>query len=268
VSLRPPAEIVPVPDSGRVFGLSMRPGLADCAPSGRMRLDAIARWCQDVASADVADAGVADHAFWILRRTHIRVHRFPVINETCVVRTFCSGVGRLVAERRTVIAPLQTPAAALVDVASLWVHLDPATRRPSNVTQDEIDALATSRYRDRAISHRLTHPRPDPGSGARLFDWHFRRVDTDVADHVNNAVYWEVLEEELLQSAPDPLLAVDAELEFRDGAQPGQAHWMSDAAVGRFLLDAEGGLLATARLEHALARAQDDTGMTPREHAA
>src|SRR5438105_4911076 len=48
----PDSELVPVPADGRVFSESVRPGLADCSPSGRIRLDALARWLQDVAYAD------------------------------------------------------------------------------------------------------------------------------------------------------------------------------------------------------------------------
>ena len=232
-----------------------RPGLADCAPSGRMRLDAIARWVQDVAYADVDDAGVAGHAFWIMRRTRIQVNRFPAINEPQRVQTFCSGVGRLVAERRTVISAVDDPDRADVETASLWVHLDPATRRPSHITQDEFDRLANNGYGERHVSHRLKHPRPEPAHSVKLFDWNFRRVDTDLADHVNNAVYWEPLEEELLAmtpaeltTAPTQLTTLDAELEFRDGAQPGLAHYMANGPDARFILDGAGDLLATIAL--------------------
>lgn len=220
-----------------------------------MRLDAVARWLQDIAYADVDDAEVAGHALWILRRTRIRVNRFPQINEPHQVRTFCSGVGKLVAERRTVISPVDDPGRADVETASLWVHLNPATRRPSNVTQDEYDALANNGYGERRVSHRLKHPRPEPGSGIKLFDWTFRRVDTDVADHVNNAAYWEPLEEELLAitpaeltTAPTQLATVDVELEFRDGAQPGLIHYMASGPDTRFILDGDGELLATIAL--------------------
>ena len=33
------------------------PGIADAVGSGRVRVDAIARWLQDVAYADIIDAG-------------------------------------------------------------------------------------------------------------------------------------------------------------------------------------------------------------------
>jgi hypothetical protein len=53
------SEIVAPPERGRVFTESARPTLADCAPTGRIRLDAIAHWAQDVAYADAVQAGVA-----------------------------------------------------------------------------------------------------------------------------------------------------------------------------------------------------------------
>jgi acyl-ACP thioesterase len=217
-----------------------------------MRLDAIARWMQDVAYADVDDAGVAGHAFWILRRTRIKVNHFPLINEPYIVRTFCSGVGRLVAERRTIISPAGDDERADVETASLWVHLDPQTRSPSRITQDEYDRLADNGYGERHVSHRLKHPSPELAAGVKLFDWNFRRGETDVADHVNNAAYWGPLEEELLAitpaeltTAPTQLTTVDVELEFRNGAQPGLARYMADGPDGRYLLDGGGGLLAT-----------------------
>jgi hypothetical protein len=45
------------PEGVRAYSHRRTPGFADCAPTGRVRLDAIARWLQDVAYADVLDAG-------------------------------------------------------------------------------------------------------------------------------------------------------------------------------------------------------------------
>src|SRR5438270_4406194 len=91
----PLTELVPVPAGGRVFAEDLRPGLADCAPTGRIRLDAIARWLQDVAYADVEDAGLAQSAVWVIRRARIHVKRFPRFGERFRLATFCSGLGRM-----------------------------------------------------------------------------------------------------------------------------------------------------------------------------
>ena len=52
-------ELVAPPTEGRVFTDRARAGLGDVAPSGRVRLDTIARWLQDAAFADLLDSGAA-----------------------------------------------------------------------------------------------------------------------------------------------------------------------------------------------------------------
>ena len=152
------SELVPAPERGRVFERSMRPGLADCAPSGRIRLDGIARWLQDVAYADVEDAGLAQSAVWVVRRTRICVSRFPRFAEHFAVRTFCSGLGRMWAERRTTIASPDDRGAA-VEAVSLWVHLDPASWRPMPFSDEEVAAYGDAAG-GRRVSARLRHPPP------------------------------------------------------------------------------------------------------------
>jgi acyl-ACP thioesterase len=73
------AEMLP---KGRVFSLTRRPLLGDCAPSGRVRFDAIARWLQDVAYSDVEDAGLQRAAHWVLRRTRINALRRQHVGRT------------------------------------------------------------------------------------------------------------------------------------------------------------------------------------------
>src|SRR5438309_1981862 len=136
------SQLVPVPDGGRVFSHARRPGLADCAPSGRARLDALARWLQDVAYADVEDAGVAESAVWVVRRARVRVGRFPRFGERLRLATFCSGLGRMWAERRTTVTR-EPDGEAEVEAVALWVHLDPASQRPTTLSEAEIAAYGT-----------------------------------------------------------------------------------------------------------------------------
>src|SRR5947209_3424961 len=189
--------MVPLPAEGRVFEQSFRPGFADCAPSGRMRLDAMARWLQDVAYADVVDADLADRAIWVVRRTRIRVRRFPRFGEEFIVGTFCSGMGRMWAERRTSIRRADE-ADADVEAVSLWVHLDPVTWRPTPLSDEEVALYGTSAA-GRRVTARLHHPQP-PGDGAGT-PWQFRATELDIAGHINNAAYWQPLEEHLLERA-------------------------------------------------------------------
>lgn len=193
---------------------------------------------QDVAFADVEEAGLEQVAIWVLRRHRIRVTRFPRFGERCTVQTFCSGIGRMWAERRTSVSLADEdggPGESLVEALALWVHLDPARRLPSPVTEPELEVYGTAAG-DRRVAARLRHPRPDQVE--QEWRWRFRRTDADIADHINNAAYWEPLEDELLE-VPAELIEVDAELEFRMPAQPGMVRilasggrrWITDPAT-------------------------------------
>lgn len=218
-------EFVSPIDGARQYALAMRPGLADCAPSGRIRLDALARWLQDVAYADVEDAGLAQSAVWVVRRNRISVRRFPRFAERFMVRTFCSGLGRMWAERRTTIEPAagENGASAVrpaVEAVALWVHLDPTNWQPMPFTDAEIAAYG-NHVTGRRVSARLRHPAPGPDAAERG-RWTFRATECDIADHVNNAAYWQPLEEELLSREDGEPAALDVEIEFRTPCQPGE----------------------------------------------
>jgi len=238
-------DLVGPPAGARLYALPMRPGLADCAPSGRIRLDALARWLQDVAYADVEDAGVAEGAYWVVRRTRIVVGRWPRFAERFTVSTFCSGLGRMWAERRTVIAAsgasaTEDPAAESV---ALWVHLDPASRRPVPFSPEELETYGAAAAA-RRVSARLRHPPPE--SGALRRTWTFRATECDIAEHVNNAAYWQPLEEELLESPGEPS-GMDAEMEFRAGAQPGEKLVLGDGDL-RWITDPAGEVHASVMM--------------------
>ncbi len=226
-------ELVAPPQRGRVFTQERRPGLADCAPSGRIRLDALARWLQDVAWADVDDAGLAGAAVWVVRRTRMCVSRFPQFGERFTVATFCSGIGRMWAERRTTISRSDGPGAD-VEAASLWVHLDPVGRRPTPLTPAEVAAYGDAAA-GRRVSARLRHA--VPRAIEESVPWTFRATDCDLAGHVNNAAYWQPLEEELLRDG-DPE-RIDVEIEFRSPSQPGEKAVLRDGHR-RWIVSAEG----------------------------
>jgi acyl-ACP thioesterase len=204
----------PIPGT-RVFAQRVVPRFADAAPGGRVRLDALAEWLQDTAYADVFDAGLHDAALWVLRRARLSVRAFPHFGEAATVRTWCSGLGRLWAERRTTVT---SPGGADVEAVATWVHLDPRSGRPVPVTERELEVYGASAA-DRVVRARLRHPPPPPTAGRTR--WRFHAADLDLADHVNNAVVWRPLEELLLARTQEPT-AVDAEIEHRAPIRPGE----------------------------------------------
>jgi acyl-ACP thioesterase len=192
----------------------MRPGIADGDAAGRCRLDAMARWLQDVAYADLIDSGFEGRGAWIVRRTRIRVERFPRFGEELTLRTYCSGIGRFSAERRTSISG----ESAAVETVSLWVCLDPERGRPMRFPPDFI-AVYEQSAGGRDANVRLRHG--DPPADAERSPWHFRASEMDPAGHINNSHYWVPLEEDLA-SGPEPE-SIDAEVEYRDPAVAGDA---------------------------------------------
>jgi acyl-ACP thioesterase len=248
---------VPPPADGRVFRHPVAAGLADVAPSGRVRLDAIARWLQDAALADVVDSGLDGGGVWVLRRLRLRVARFPRFGEALEVATFCSGTGALVAERRSTVvaaggdAPRAGDASgagdAAVEALAVWVHLDPDGAHPRPLP-DGFEAVYGATAAGRRVRARLRHPAVPP-DGAPGRPWRFRAADLDLAGHVNNAVYWQVLEEELVPA--EPVVALDAEIEHRAAGEAGEASVAAEDGM-RWISAGGGDVLATVcvRAEH------------------
>jgi acyl-ACP thioesterase len=213
--------LVDVPTTGRVYRHAATVGLADVTPAGRARLDAIARWLQDAAWADVADSRIEDDGVWIVRRLELRVAQAPRFGEALELATFCSGVGRLWAERRTAV---RGSGGARVEAAGLWVHLDRDGTRPRPLPPG-FDGVYGESAGGRRVKARLHHP-AEPPAGAATRPWTFRQADLDMAAHVNNTVYWTVLEEEL-QGAELPA-GWRGEIEHRAPAGPGAAAVATD----------------------------------------
>jgi acyl-ACP thioesterase len=226
----------PAPAEGRVFTDVARAGLGDVAPSGRVRLDAVARWLQDAAFADLVDSGLPDDGVWVVRRLRIRVERFPRFREAAEVDTWCSGTGSLWAERRSTV---RGEDGALVEAVALWVHLDPRGARPRPMPDGFAEVYAQSAG-GRRVRARLRH-RATPPDDAQRQRWLFRAADLDLADHVNNAVYWQALEERMADASPEPL---DAEIEHRAPADVGEAAVLTDGP-SLWIANGQGELLAS-----------------------
>jgi acyl-ACP thioesterase len=216
--------LVDVPTTGRVYRHATTVGLADVTPGGRARLDAIARWLQDAAWADVADSGLEDDGVWVVRRLELHVAQAPRFDEALELATFCSGAGKLWAERRTAI---RGGAGGHVEAVALWVHLAADGMRPRPLPPG-FAAVYGESAGGRRVKARLYHP-AEPSAGAEIRQWTFRQADLDMAAHVNNAVYWAVLEEEL--AGAELPAGWSGAIEHRGPAGPGAATVAADGAL-------------------------------------
>ena len=204
---------MPRPKSGRTYTRTRPVRLTDTSPKGRVRFDALARYLQDVANDDATEVLGDDAQAWIVRRTVMEVARFPVLADRLELTTWASGLGSRWAERRTSILG---PNGARVETASLWVHVDLASGRPVRLN-DSFHVPYEEAAGGRTVHARLRHPGPPVGELADTPDvatvaWTPRFTDFDVLGHVNNTVYWAVVEECLPARAP-----CRVELEYRGG---------------------------------------------------
>jgi acyl-ACP thioesterase len=192
----------------------MRPGIADADGSGRCRLDAMARWLQDIAYADLVDAGFEGRGAWIVRRTGSE-RRLPLRGGPRCGR----------AQRHQPSPRAQDSLRGRGETVSLWICLDPERRRPMRFPPEFLSIYGESAG-GRGANVRLRHP--DPPEGADRSTWTFRASEMDPAGHINNSHYWTPVEEEL--AAGQEPERIDAEVEFRDPAMPGEVALLRDGS--------------------------------------
>ncbi len=196
-----PSELEPLAPRrprGRVFSGERKVRLGDVDPEGRLRLDALTRYTQDVSDDDTTDAGLDQEPGWVVRSTVVDELVPARLGDELSFETFCSGLGGRWAERRLTV---RRDGGAHYEVATLWVCIDPVSGRPHRLT-DQFNAFYGEAAGDRKVSARQVNPAigHDVDRG-RCRPWQVRRVDLDVYGHVNNAAYWALVEQ-WLETAP------------------------------------------------------------------
>jgi acyl-ACP thioesterase len=243
----PPPRLTPLvpPGPGRRYQATRRVRFGDVLPSGEARLDALARYLQDVATDDGLDAGMEMELGWVTRRTVLDIRRRPRTGQPLVLTTWASGAGARWAERRTTIT---VKGEVVVEAAALWICVDLATMRAARLSprfwQMYGDAVG-----GRTVPARLVHPDPAPEllGGARR--WPLRLSDFDVFDHVNNAATWTPIEDELLRAAAGHNGIRWIELEYRTPIDRRDAVGLvsqADSTAARVWLLSEGAVRSSA----------------------
>lgn len=235
------------PAEGRMFRTSRVVRSVDVTPAGRLRFDALARYLQQAAEDDLADADWPVPYTWLVRRTSVVVRGYPAHRDRVQLRTFCSATGPRWAERTTTVAG---PAGDLVQATAVWVAIDATDGNPVPLG-DVFDQVYGPSTAGRRVSARLTHPGPPEtaaGNAAAGRAWPLRASDFDTAGHVNNSIHWAAVEDVL---AGLDWLPSRAELEYHRPVLPGHdPRLLTERADGQLSvwLCADGERLASAVL--------------------
>jgi acyl-ACP thioesterase len=206
------------PPQGRLFTARRTVRSTDVTPAGRLRFDALARYLQQAAEDDLADAGAAMPYTWLVRRVALHIRGFPAHRERVTLRTFCSATVPRWAERTTTVASApgrDGPGPDLIQATAVWVAITAADGRPVPLG-DQFHRLYDASAQGRRVSARLSHPAPPETAPARA--WPLRAADFDTAGHVNNSIHWAAVEDVLARLA---WLPARAELEYYHPILPG-----------------------------------------------
>ena len=191
----PAPPFAPPPAGGRVFAAGRQVRSTEVAPDGRLRLDTLARYLQEIAEDDVADSGWRQPYVWLMRRITVLAAGYPVMGDRVTLATFCSATGPRWAERTTTLSRGGT---VLLQGRAVWAAVGRGDGRPSPLGEEfhRIYGPATG---GRTVSARLSLPGPPPAGapdgGPPGRDWPLRASDFDTARHVNNAVHWAAIED-------------------------------------------------------------------------
>jgi len=208
--------------------VSYRIRLSDADATGRLRLDAVARYLQDAAIDDVeeTDWGAPEH-LWVLRAVRIDVLAPFLTDSVADIVTWGSSFSALAAGRRWT---LSGDAGGAIEVDSTWIHLD-RDARPARIGVG-FEGYAEA-AQGRVASTKLTLAAP-PTDGVRIV-WPQRATDVDRMGHVNNAAYWAAVEQRLVEREPDLRRPHRARLDYRHPIDLGEhVELAEDARHGRY----------------------------------
>lgn len=189
-------QLMPVPDGHPdVFDRQWPLRVGDIDHTGRLRLDASARHIQDIGQDQLREMGFEEtHPLWIVRRTMLDLIRPIEFNDMLRLRRWCSGTSNRWCEMRVRIDGKRGE--GLIESEAFWININRETQMPSRISDDFLAGLhkTTSVNRLRWKSYLKPASRDD---AVEIHEFPVRVTDIDLFDHMNNSVYWSVIEDYL-----------------------------------------------------------------------
>ena len=193
--------LMPVPDPHPdVFERRWPLRPADVDRLGRLRMDAALRHIQDIGQDHLREMGHNDtHPLWIVRRAMVDMIAPIEFQDMLRLRRWCSGASNRWCEMRVRIEGRR---GGLIESEAFWINFNRETQGPARIADDFMDGLLKTTDIDRLRWKSYLKPgsREDADE---IREFPIRVSDIDLFAHVNNSVYWKVVEEFL---APHPEL--------------------------------------------------------------
>ena len=194
--------LMPVPDPHPdVFDREWPLRVGDIDRDGRLRLDAACRHIQDIGQDQLREMGHEEtHPLWIVRRTMVDLIRPIEFQDMLRMRRWCSGTSNRWCEMRVRIDGRK---GGLIESEAFWININRETQGPARISDDFMEALQRTTDVDRLRwkAYLTAGSRADANE---IRDFPIRVSDIDLFDHVNNSVYWSVVED-YLASFPELL---------------------------------------------------------------
>ena len=175
--------------------------VADIDREGRLRFDSATRHIQDIGQDHLRELGFEDtHPLWIVRRTMIDLVKPIEFQDMLRLRRWCSGTSNRWCEMRVRIDGRK---GGLMESEAFWININRETQGPARIADDFIEGLqrTTSVDRLRWKAYLKAGSRED---ASQIREYPVRVTDIDLFDHMNNSVYWSVVED-YLASTPEML---------------------------------------------------------------
>jgi acyl-ACP thioesterase len=188
--------LMPVPEPHPdVFDVQWPLRVADVDRAGRLKFDAATRHIQDVGSDQLRELGFEDtHPLWIVRRTMVDLIKPIEFKETLRLRRWCSGTSNRWCEMRVRIDGRRS--GGLIESEAFWININRETQGPARISDDFLEGLrrTTDEGRLRWKAYLKAGSRDD---ATQIREYPVRVSDIDIFDHMNNSVYWSVVEDYL-----------------------------------------------------------------------
>ncbi|WP_099023680.1 acyl-ACP thioesterase domain-containing protein [Mycolicibacterium palauense] len=179
----------PHPD---VFDRNWPLRVGDIDRTGRLRFDAACRHIQDIGQDHLRELGFEEtHPLWIVRRTVIDLIRPIEFQDMLRLRRWCSGTSNRWCQMRVRIDGRK---GGLMESEAFWINISRETQGPARISDDFLEGLQRTTDVDR-LRWKAYLKAGSRDDAQEIREYPVRVSDIDLFDHMNNAVYWTVIED-------------------------------------------------------------------------